>query len=387
MPGVPWADIETDSVDDGGRADIRKDARILIATDAWRPQINGVVRSLDTMAQAARALGAEIDFLTPRDFYCFPMPTYREISLALATPGAVRRRLGVGYDHIHIATEGPIGLAARAVCLKDRRCFTTSFHTRFPEYVKARSGFPEWISYAALRRFHNAGAGVMVATPSLARELSQRGFQRLLRWSRGVDHTVFSPKARTPLDFPRPIFLYAGRLAVEKNIEAFLSLDLPGTKLVAGDGPARQALESRYRDAYFVGAKDSAELATLYASSDVFVFPSRTDTFGMVLLEAMACGLPVAAYPVMGPVDVVGISGAGALDEDLRAAALAALDIPRDKARAHALTFTWENCARQFLDNIAYARGAAALGGVGLAALRNSGEQRHSVEKRQPIQP
>lgn len=361
--------------------------KILIATDAWRPQVNGVVHSLDAMSKAAIDLGVDIGFLTPNEFNCIPLPTYREISLALATPRGVRRKLAEGYDHVHIATEGPIGLAARAVCLREGRCFTTSFHTRFPEYIKARIGLPEAVSYAALRRFHNAGAGAMVATPSLARELSQRGFQRLLRWSRGVNHGVFTPRAKAQLGYPGPIFLYAGRLAVEKNVEAFLSLDLPGAKLVAGDGPARAALEARFPDATFVGYKNSVELATLYASSDVFVFPSRTDTFGLVLLEAMACGLPVAAFPVMGPVDVIGASGAGALDEDLRAAALAALDIPREKARAHALTFTWENCARQFLDNIAYARGATALGGVGLEALQGSGEKRHPVQKRQPIQP
>ena len=361
--------------------------RILVATDAWRPQVNGVVRSLESVAQAAGSLGAEIDFLTPRDFNSFPMPTYREISLALATPRAVRRRLAQGYDHIHIATEGPIGLAARAVCLRDKRVFTTSFHTRFPEYIHARTGLPVGLAYAALRRFHTAGAGVMVATPSLARELDARGFSRLLRWSRGVDHSVFTPKAKITLDFPRPIFLYVGRLAVEKSVEAFLALDLPGTKLVAGDGPARAALEARFPEARFLGFKTPSELAALYASSDVFVFPSRTDTFGIVLLEALACGLPVAAYPVMGPLDVVGGSNVGVLDEDLRAAALAALEIPREAAYAYARAFTWENCAREFLDNIAYARGAASLGPVGLAALKNSGEQRKAVDKGQTGQP
>ncbi|MEF3367588.1 glycosyltransferase family 1 protein [Methylocystis sp. 9N] len=365
--------------------------RILVATDAWRPQVNGVVRSLETMAQSARALGVEIDFLTPRDFNSLPMPTYPEIGLALASPRAVRRRLEAGYDHVHIATEGPIGLVTRAVCMRAGRCFTTSFHTRFPEYIQARFGLPVGLAYAALRRFHNAGAGVMVSTPSLARELSARGFRRILRWSRGVDHALFTPDAATPLDFPRPIFLYAGRLAVEKNVEAFLELDLPGTKLLAGDGPARAGLEAKFPQARFLGVKTSAELAALYASSDVFVFPSRTDTFGMVLLEAMACGLPVAAYPVMGPLDVIGASGAGALNDDLRLAALAALDIKREAARAHALTFTWENCARQFLDNIAYARGAASLGGVGLEALRDSGqgasERRRAAEKQRAVQP
>lgn len=361
--------------------------RILVATDAWRPQVNGVVRSLESLACAAAALGAELDFLTPQDFRRVPMPTYREISLALATPRAVRRRLALGYDHIHIATEGPIGLATRAVCLRDGRVFTTSFHTRFPEYIHARTGLPVGWSYAALRRFHNAGAGVMAATPSLARELDSRGFRRLLRWSRGVDHAVFSPDAKIPLDLPRPIFLYAGRLAVEKNVEAFLALDLPGTKVVAGDGPARAALEARYPEARFLGFKTPGELAGLYAASDVFVFPSRTDTFGVVLLEALACGLPVAAFPVMGPLDVIGSSGAGVLSEDLRAAALMALDIPREAARAHALAFTWENCARQFLDNIAYARGAASLGGVGVVALREKGDKRRAVDKGQPVQP
>jgi glycosyltransferase involved in cell wall biosynthesis len=337
--------------------------RLLIATDAWRPQVNGVVRSLESMAQAAFRLGADIDFLTPKDFCCIPLPTYREIALALATPQAISRRLAQGYDHVHIATEGPIGLMARALCLREGRPFTTSFHTRFPEYIQARTGLPVDWSYAALRRFHNAGAGVMVATPSLARELDGRGFHRLLSWTRGVDHDVFSPAARTSLDFPRPIFLYAGRLAVEKNIESFLELDLPGTKLVVGDGPARPMLEMKFPEARFLGYKSPAELAEVYAAADVFVFPSRTDTFGVVLLEALACGLPVAAYPVTGPIDVVGESGAGVLSDDLRSAALMALDIPRDKARAHALTFSWENCARQFLDNIAYARGGVAHGG------------------------
>jgi glycosyltransferase involved in cell wall biosynthesis len=335
--------------------------RILVATDAWRPQVNGVVRSLEGLARELPAMGARIDFLTPQEFRAVPMPGYPEIPLAFATPGAVRRRLAAGYDHVHIATEGPIGLVTRAVCLRDRRCFTTSFHTRFPEYIHARSGLPVALPYAALRRFHNAGAGVMVSTPSLARELDSRGFRRLLRWSRGVDHAVFSPGRAVPLDFPRPIFLYAGRLAVEKNVEAFLTLDLPGSKLVAGEGPAGPALKARFPDAHFLGLKTGPELAQLYASADVFVFPSRTDTFGLVLLEALACGLPVAAFPVMGPLDVIG-PDAGVLDEDLRAAAMAALNISRDQARAHALAYSWENCARQFLDNVVCARGAVING-------------------------
>jgi len=329
--------------------------RILIATDAWRPQVNGVVRSLEAMARAANALGASIDFLTPQDFANVPMPTYPEIQLAFASAGAVAKRLAQGYDHVHIATEGPVGLATRACCRRQGRRFTTSYHTRFPEYIHARTRLPVCVTYALLRRFHNSGAGTMVSTQTLAQELSARGFRRLMRWSRGVDHELFHPGAATDLGFERPIYLYAGRLAVEKNVEAFLALDLPGTKLVAGDGPARAALEAAYPEARFLGLKTSEELATLYASADVFVFPSRTDTFGMVLLEAMACGLPVAAFPVAGPLDVVGASGAGVLSEDLQAACLAATDIPRAVPRAHALTFTWEASARQFLGNVALA--------------------------------
>jgi glycosyltransferase involved in cell wall biosynthesis len=294
-----------------------------------------------------------------QNMYCHrnTMPTYPEIGLAIATPRAVRRKLSQGYDHVHIATEGPVGLAARACCLHQSRCFTTSYHTRFPEYIYARSGIPVAIPYAVLKWFHNAGAGTMVSTQTLANELFERGFKRILRWSRGVDHGTFHPGAAIEIDFPRPIFLYAGRVAIEKNIEAFLSLDLPGTKLVAGDGPERRRLEAKYPAARFLGVKSSAELAKLYASADVFVFPSRTDTFGNVIIEAMACGAPVAAFPTPGPLDVVGGSGAGVLDEDLRRAALKALEIDRKVPSRYARTFTWENSARQFLDSVYLARG------------------------------
>jgi glycosyltransferase involved in cell wall biosynthesis len=335
--------------------------KILIATDAWKPQVNGVVRSLESVAKALADFGAEIEFLTPQGFASIPLPTYGEIRLALARPRAVARRLdGPSIDHIHIATEGPVGFAARRYCLRADRSFTTSYHTRFPEYISARTKFPESITYALLRRFHNAGSGVMVSTASIANDLQSRGFQRLMHWSRGVDHNQFTPAKASVTGLPRPIFLYAGRLAPEKNVEAFLALDLPGSKVVAGDGPSRRALQAAYPEAHFLGAQTSDALAVHYASADVFVFPSRTDTFGMVLLEALACGLPVAALPVPGPIDVIGSSGAGVLDADLRAACLAALDIPREKAREHALTFTWANSARQFLDNILIAKNAAA---------------------------
>jgi glycosyltransferase involved in cell wall biosynthesis len=335
--------------------------RILVATDAWRPQVNGVVRSLESVAKALGELGADIEFLTPQGFASIPLPTYSEIRLALATSKAVSKRFeGPSIDHIHIATEGPVGFAARQYCLRTNRSFTTSYHTRFPEYIAARTKIPESITYALLRRFHNAGSGVMVSTTSIADDLQKRGFKRLMHWSRGVDHTHFSPTKAVVSDLPRPIFLYAGRLAPEKNVEAFLSLDLPGSKVVVGDGPSRRTLQTNFPNAHFVGTLASDALAVHYASADVFVFPSRTDTFGMVLLEALACGLPVAAFPVPGPLDVIGTSGAGVLDADLRAACLAALDIPREKARAHALTYTWANSARQFLDNILLVRSSAS---------------------------
>jgi len=334
--------------------------RVLIATDAWRPQVNGVVHTLEQLSIAARAQGVETTFVTPEGFASAPMPTYPEIRLALASWGAVARRIeAAGADHIHIATEGPIGFAARRYCLRKGLAFTTSYHTRFPEYISARAHIPESWSYAALRRFHAPAAAVMAPTPSMAGELTRRGFARVKVWSRGVDHTRFQPVRLDALPFPRPIFLSVGRVAVEKNLEAFLRLDLPGSKVVVGDGPARAALAARYPDAHFVGARAGEPLAQAYASADVFVFPSRTDTFGIVMIEALASGLPVAAFPVPGPLDVVGASGAGVLDEDLREACLAALKIPRERARAHSLGFTWGESARQFVANIIAGRGPA----------------------------
>ena len=352
--------------------------RILVATDAWHPQVNGVVHSLQATAQAVEKLGAEVEFLTPQGFCTLPLPSYPEIRLALLHSGMAGARIeAIDPDHIHIATEGPIGLAVRRACLDTGRRFTTSYHTRYPEYISARWPLPESWSYGWLRRFHNAGAGLMVSTASIAAELESRGFKRLMRWSRGVDHGVFFPREGAALDLPRPIFLYAGRVAVEKNIEAFLELDLPGTKLVAGDGPARKALAEKYPQVHFAGMQNAEGLATLYSGADVFVFPSRTDTFGIVLLEAMACGLPVAAYPVPGPLDVIGASGAGVLDGDLRAACLAALAIPRATALAHAQTFTWEASGQQFIDNVRQARGAPPL--------RASGKKRDLVADRQGV--
>ncbi len=361
--------------------------RILVATDAFRPQVNGVVRSLEALATAAPAFGAQIRFLTPALFPTVPLPTYGEIRLALTSERSAARHIAASaVDHVHIATEGPVGLAARRFCLRRGLPFTTSYHTRFPEYIAARTPIPARLTYALLRRFHNAGDGTMVSTPSLARELAGRGFTRLMHWSRGVDTQAFDPARRIALDLPKPVFLYAGRLAPEKNLESFLALDLPGSKVVVGDGPSGAALRRRYPQAHFLGVQRGESLAALYASADVFVFPSRTDTFGMVLLEALASGLPVAAFPVLGPLDVVGGSGAGVLDEDLRAACLAALDIPRALARAHAETFTWDRATRQFLDNVAAAK-ATCGARCGAARAGASSKEAQLLRQRQAIKP
>jgi glycosyltransferase involved in cell wall biosynthesis len=331
--------------------------RILIATDAWRPQVNGVVHSIERMAAAAREQSADIVFLTPSGFGSVPMPTYPEIRLALASPRAVAERIDAAdADHIHIATEGPIGFAARWVCRPRARPFTTSYHTRFPEYLAARSPVPMSWSYAALRQFHAASGAVMTPTPSMRDELVARGFKRVVVWTRGVDRSLYHPREGCGLDLPGPIFLYVGRVAVEKNVEAFLRLDLPGSKVVVGDGPAREALGAAFPAAHFLGARSGEDLARIYAGADVFVFPSRTDTFGIVLVEALASGLPVAAFPVTGPLDVIADSGAGALDADLRVACLKALAIPREKALARAWCYSWDESARQFLANIVSAR-------------------------------
>ncbi|WP_158813416.1 glycosyltransferase family 1 protein [Methylocapsa sp. S129] len=333
--------------------------RILVATDAWRPQINGVVHSLEQTAAAARSQGYDIDFLTPQGFRTIPMPTYPDIKLALASWGAIAKRIdAAGAEHIHIATEGPIGFAARRYCLARNRVFTTSYHTRFPEYIAQRVPIPERWTYAALRRFHAPAAAVMVPTPTIRDELTQRGFARVKVWSRGVDQLTFHPRETSVLDFPRPIFLCVGRVAVEKNLGALLSLKLPGSTVIVGDGPARASLERQYPHAHFLGSRSGEALAQTFASADVFVFPSRTDTFGIVLIEALASGLPVAAYPVAGPLDVIGNSGAGVLSEDLGAACLAALQIPRAVAREHSMQFTWRESARQFLQNIEQSREA-----------------------------
>lgn len=331
--------------------------KILIVTDAWRPQINGVVRTLERLSEEIRRFGIEVDLLTPAEFPTLPCPTYPEIRLALTGITRVRRRIEAARpDYVHIATEGPLGLMTAKVVNGHGPGFTTSYHTRFPEYLSARLPVPQSWSYAWLKRFHNRGLACMVATESLRRDLSDRGFNNLAIWSRGVDQSLFRPRTERILDLPRPIFMNVGRVSVEKNIEAFLDLDLPGSKVIVGDGPVLGSLKKRYPDVHFLGTHTGEDLARLYAAADVFVFPSLTDTFGNVLIEALACGVPVAAYPVMGPVDVIGDTGSGVLSNDLQEACLAALDIPREAALARAADFTWERATQQFVDTIEQAQ-------------------------------
>lgn len=337
--------------------------KLLIATDAWGPQINGVVRSLENISAHATSFDMEVKFLTPSDFWTMPLPGYREIRLAITNHRKIAATIaGFAPDFVHIATEGPIGVAARRACLREGRPFTTSYHTRFPEYVAARLPVPMRVSYAVLRHFHNAAAGTMVSSPSLEKILAKHGFRNLMRWSRGVDETLFRPRSTNVLEtLPRPIFLFVGRLAVEKNVEAFLNLDLPGSKVVVGNGPLQARLAAAHPKVHFLGPLCGEALAEVYSSADVFVFPSLTDTFGIVLLEALASGVPVAAFPVTGPVDVIGDSGTGVLAADLRQAALNALGISRERCRSHATKFTWKESARQFFDNIRTAQHGASI--------------------------
>ncbi len=327
--------------------------RILVATDVWLPQTNGIVRTLTSLAEALQRLGVEVAFLTPEGMRMIALPNAPDIRIALPSPRKVAARIAAfAPDAIHIATEGPIGLATRWYCRRRRKPFTTSFHTRLPDLVAARWSIPERLTWGWLRWFHNGGRGVMTSSASLADELTARGFRNVLRWPRGVDAHLFRPRANASLGLLRPIFLTVGRLAAEKNVAAFLALDLPGTKVVVGEGPARDDLARRYPKTIFLGVKDAGDLARIYAASDVFVFPSRTDTFGMVLLEALACGTPIAGFPVAATRDAVGGAPVAVLDEDLRTACLKALALSRTDCRAFAQTMSWDDCARAFLDNI-----------------------------------
>lgn len=329
--------------------------RILIISDAWHPQVNGVVVTLEMLARELCDLGHVVEVIGPDRFRTLSMPGYRSIQLAIAPSRRLAPMIqAFAPDALHLATEGPLGWAARRWAIRTGTKFTTSFHTRFPEYLRARGSVPLWLSYAFLRGFHRRAQGTMVATGSLQKELAARGFRNLLPWSRGVDAHRFSPADREAWPWPRPIFLYVGRLAIEKNVARFLALDLPGSKVVVGDGPQRAALEQAYPTAKFVGELHGAALSRAYAGADVFVFPSATDTFGLVLLESLACGTPIAALPVTGPADILANAGPGigALDTDLRAAALQALGGNRAACRLHAERFSWRACAELFCSNL-----------------------------------
>jgi glycosyltransferase involved in cell wall biosynthesis len=328
--------------------------RLLIVTDAWAPQVNGVVRTLEILGRDLEAMGHEVRYATPEGRFTLGLPTYPEIRLAIFPRHSLEKMIAdFKPTAIHIATEGPLGWSARGICMRQKIPFTTSFHTRFPEYVHARFPLiPESVIYRGLRRFHSPATAMMVATKTLEYELQTHGFTNVRIWSRGVDVEMFRPIPGAALPYERPIWLSVGRVAVEKNIEAFLALDLPGTKIIVGDGPARSSLEKKYPAARFLGAKTGDDLVQHYAASDVFVFPSRTDTFGLVVLEALACGTPVAAFPVPGPLDVIGDAPVGVLDEDLAAACRRALTQSREACRAFALTRSWRACTEQFLSNL-----------------------------------
>jgi glycosyltransferase involved in cell wall biosynthesis len=322
-------------------------------TDAWEPQVNGVVRTLKNTARELQLLGHTIEMITPLEFRTFPCPTYPDIRLSILPGSKVARRLAaLDPDAIHIATEGPLGLAARRFALNRNIPFTTAYHTRFPEYIRARSGLPLAWTYSFLRWFHGPAQAVMAPTVVVKKDLEANGFDNVVLWSRGVDLDIFKAVKCNRLNTEPPIFLYVGRVALEKNVEAFLELDLPGSKWVVGAGPALAGIRARHPEVSYLGVLNQWELAQVYASADVFVFPSKTDTFGLVLLEAMACGVPVAAYPVTGPLDVLGDSKGGVMHQDLRVACLAALELRREDAAAHAQKFSWRAATEQFLSNL-----------------------------------
>jgi len=343
--------------------------RLAICTDAWAPQVNGVVRTLMTTVDRLIERGHEVELVTPSQFFTFALPGYSEIRLAMAPRFGTRRTLrAFAPDIVHIATEGPIGWSARGWCKAERVPFTSAFHTRFPDYAAVRTGLSPARFWPLMRRFHAASEAVLVSTPTLAEELADHGMDHTRLWSRGIDNALFHPNhARHPAlrDLPRPIMLNVGRVAVEKNLTAFLDAEVPGTKVVVGDGPDLAALRARYPDAVFSGALSGEALASAYCAADVFVFPSRTDTFGLVMIEALACGVPVAAYPVPGPIDVIGPGGrgpdgmlpmtVGALDEDLGRAIERALGCDRLGAATHGASYSWDNATDQFVAAISEA--------------------------------
>ena len=338
--------------------------KIAIITDAWTPQVNGVVRTLTSVTQRLRSLGHDVLVVSPDQYASIPCPSYPEIRLALATRHGVGARLDdFAPDAVHIATEGPLGIAARRFCLNHGYPFTTAYHTQFPDYLARRTGLPAAMFWPFIRWFHAPAAGILVSTETVRQQLREQGLAQVVHWGRGVDLACFTPFAAPPALYaglPRPIQLYVGRVAVEKNIEAFLASDHPGSKVVVGDGPAREALARAYPDAHFVGAQSGAALAGHYACADVFVFPSRTDTFGLVMIEAMACGTPVAAFPVSGPLDVL-TPASGVMHEDLAQAIAGALRLDRQACACAGRGFTWDASTRQFLTALVPITGPVAM--------------------------
>lgn len=338
--------------------------KIAIITDAWTPQVNGVVRTLQALTQRLRAQGHDLLIISPDQYSSIPCPSYPEIRLALATHHGVGVRLSdFAPDAVHISTEGPLGIAARRFCLDHGYPFTTAYHTQFPDYLARRTGLPAGIFWPFIRWFHGPSSGILVSTETVRTQLRAQGLYRLVHWGRGVDLACFRPAAPPPALYatlPRPIQLYVGRVAIEKNIEAFLASDHPGSKLVVGDGPAREHLTHAYPQAHFVGAQSGEALAGFYAGADVFVFPSRTDTFGLVMIEALACGTPVAAFPVSGPLDVLGPKS-GVMDDDLAQAIAGALALDRHSCAAHGRSFTWDASTRQFLNALVPISGPLVL--------------------------
>ena len=329
--------------------------RLALVTDAWHPQQNGVVRVLESVLRLLEADGHETLVISPEQFTTIPCPTYPEIPLAVLPGKGVAARLEqIAPDAIHLATEGPLGWAARSWCVRNKFPFTTAYHSKFPEYLQARTGLPLFIPSAGMRHFHAPSAGVLVPSPNVFTELQDWKFKSLKLWSHGVDQSAFKPGPKTAFEgLPRPIFINIGRVTVDKNLEAFLDLDLPGSKVVVGSGPQRKELMAKYPDAHFIVVSGDEALAACYNGADVFVFPSKTDTFGLVMLEALACGVPVAAYPVTGPKDVIEDSAAGILSEDLRQAALDAMSIDPAICIKRAAEFPWSIVKDQFVANLA----------------------------------
>ena len=334
---------------------------IVIVSDAWYPQVNGVVRTITRTVEELTRLGHKVEVIGPDRFRTLACPTYPEIRLSLFPSRKLHALIeAANPDAVHISTEGPLGISARRWCLKNKFPFTTTFHTQFPEYVWLRTRIPLSLSYRVMRWFHGPAVVTMVATQTLRARLSHWGFKNLGMWSRGVNTDLFRPRDKAFVKTTRPLFTYMGRVAVEKNIEAFLKLDLPGTKCVVGGGPDLELLRKKYPNVMFTGPKEDDDLAQHVAAADVFVFPSRTDTFGLVVIEALACGVPVAAFPVQGPIDIIENGVTGQLDEDLRQAAIKALDVDPQRCREEALKYTWEACTRQFINHLELARPASA---------------------------